>query len=1012
MATNIVNREIQLNLNFTWDSENININPSGWVLLESKINGQDCSSINTIILNFKEGSDTETTNWSIPNFFKNVFNYTVRTNPPEIGEGLYKFSLSYEPEKFKGVYSKYKELYSEDAYNSLEVGQDIKYKDGTEVPLFNDYTLKQLREKQFEYKPYFDNVYSDDKYSFKYTDNKATGSIELILNRDNITDQILVQLLNTSIIKNINNIFIPLKQQTINNKIYTCYSGLVWEYTIAPIMPYGVLEPLAVKGSIDLMEIGIYKQEINQFKYYNSGYQSTLSLGMTSYNSQGHTLDTIMLEFYDLYGKVCTYTLPKMISYNGTFQVTIPLDGSLHTGMEADPNYPNSFSETELATPLPEGVTRLANKDCNRYANKVIDTLNIGDTHLYAYHDLTQPEGLHPNYLYWVNIKWKEEESDTYQDSGYGYWYWTNNKFNEYYFNSEYDNYDDIPFDLTLQVSAGIEGTTPNINQTEQDTETEFLTIYTEENHSNPFKVRIYPDLENNYNTLACDSNDINSLIENISFGINSDLVEWNRDLAVLNVPDETKDGDSYVNWDIQYHSNNPVPVTNQNISYYPTFGITNEETSFLGKKLNCSDITNTSLNNVVFDLTEEIQRVFLHTKNFQNKTVTYHPVVTKQLLHKWVTSGMYTYESAKPTTYIFVRNSEEDITTLERELEATNWEYDHVGNQAHTGGGGASAAYFSPKNATLEFQNSWFIKNGGTKISISCLNLDENQIGIIHFGGVVGNNLYHWLERDLWRCNYSLPGSDWQYNPDGSPRNPPIKRENDDKGYFGASKIKQLYFYKYKSDYYFFDIDTVPSTLKHNLYCIDETNSFTGNVEHVLSEIKQNTGFIQNLQDLIIQIKGQNNPKIYIGHLNVNLWKNIPNCNREASCIKFNFNNIAQTVLNLRIKIPYPQKYIEDITYYKDPDSGEILTYTDKKVYYIENNSRIFLENATFDENGLKLFDFLDWDRHEWTQGVTTLKYVAETHVSRNRDVTRLRDYTNNMMAGTFTIPYKKYKE
>lgn len=1011
MATNIVNREIQLNLNFTWDSENININPSGWVLLESKINGQDCSNndINTITLNFKEGSDTETTTWSIPSFFKNVFNYTVRTDPSETGEGLYKFSLSYEPEKFKGVYSKYKELYSEDAYNNIEVGQDIKYKDGTEVPLFNDYTLKQLREKQFEYKPYFDNVYSDDKYSFKYTDNKATGSIELILNRDNITDQILVQLLNTSIIKNINNIFIPLKQQTINDKIYTCYSGLVWEYNIAPIMPYGVLEPLAVKGSIDLMEIGIYKQEINQFKYYNSGYQSTLSLGMTSYNSQGHTLDTIMLEFYDLYGKVCTYTLPKMISYNGTFQVTIPLDGSLHSGMEANPNYPNSFSETELAIPLPEGVTRLANKDCNRYINKVIDALNIGDTHLYAYHDLSQPEGLHPNYLYWVNIKWKEEESDTYQDSGYGYWYWTNNKFNEYYFNSDYNNYDDIPFDLTLQVSAGIEGTTPNINQTEQDTETEFLTIYTEENQNNPFKVKIYPDLENNYNTLACDSNDINSLIENISFGINSNLFEWNRDLAVLNVPDETKDGDSHVYWNIKYHSNNPVTVTDQNISYYPTFGITTEETSFLGKKLNCSDIANTSLNNVIFDLTEEIQRVFLHTKSFQNKTITYHPVITKPLLTKHVSSGMYTYEAAKPITYIFVRDNYEGIQILENDLLSVKWHYDQVSYQAKSGGGSSSAAYFSPKNTTQQFSYSWFIRNGGTKIPISCLGLDDNQIGVVTFDGVVGDSQTHHLYG--WDCDYTKTATNWEVDNDQTTRNPWIQRDNDEQGYNQANQTKILYFYKYKSDYYFFDYNSnFPSALKHVLYCIDETDSQTGKKEHVLSEIKQNTGFIQNLQDLIIQIKGQNNPKIYIGHLNVNLWKNIPNCNREASCIKFNFNNIAQTVLNLRIKIPYPQKYIEDITYYKDPDSGEILTYTDKKVYYKENDSRIFLENATFDENGLKLFDLLDWDRHEWTQGVTTLKYKVESHDRKNKK--RLRDYTNNMMAGTFTIPYKKYKE
>ena len=113
-------------------------------------------------------------------------------------------------------------------------------------------------------------------------------------------------------------------------------------------MPYGILDNLAVEGEIDLMQIGIYKQEINSFKYYNTEYQSTLNINMTSYNSVGHTLNTIKLTFYDLYGEVCTYTLPKMISYNGTFQVIVPLDGSLHEGMKANPDHPNKFSATEL----------------------------------------------------------------------------------------------------------------------------------------------------------------------------------------------------------------------------------------------------------------------------------------------------------------------------------------------------------------------------------------------------------------------------------------------------------------------------------------------------------------------------------------------------------------------------------------------------------------------------------------------------------------------------------------
>jgi len=184
---------------------------------------------------------------------------------------------------------------------------------------------------------------------------------------------------------------------------------------------------------------------------------------MTSYNSVGHTLNTIKLTFYDLYGEVCTYTLPKMISYNGTFQVIVPLDGSLHEGMQANPNHPNKFSATRLDLSETTGITFLPNKNVNIPLTNYIDDLgNLAGITQYAYHDQSEPEGLHPYYLYYVTVSWDEEEQPgNYITADEGYWYWTNNKFNTYYFDNNILNYNDIDFDLDLSVNAYIQGTAP-----------------------------------------------------------------------------------------------------------------------------------------------------------------------------------------------------------------------------------------------------------------------------------------------------------------------------------------------------------------------------------------------------------------------------------------------------------------------------------------------------------------------------------------------------------------------
>ena len=73
MATTL-KRQIQLNLSFLWESENININPIGWVLLDTKLNGEDIADRNTYTVKFTE-VNTENyieDSWTIPPFMKTI----------------------------------------------------------------------------------------------------------------------------------------------------------------------------------------------------------------------------------------------------------------------------------------------------------------------------------------------------------------------------------------------------------------------------------------------------------------------------------------------------------------------------------------------------------------------------------------------------------------------------------------------------------------------------------------------------------------------------------------------------------------------------------------------------------------------------------------------------------------------------------------------------------------------------------------------------------------------------
>lgn len=1054
MATTL-KRQIQLNLSFLWESENININPIGWVLLDTKLNGEDIAERNNYTIKFTEVNTENYIEdfWAIPPFMKTIQKvYEYSTDP------FYSFSLNYHPETFKGVYSQYLDKYALDVYNQFNVvilKEDNQGQDQI-VPLFpeNQNTIKNLLSKQFTYKSYFNQrtkKYSEQEYSFQYSDYKANEvdtllkikKLPYIEDPDNttsqLTDQLLVQLFKLPILKNTDPFEIPLK----NQDKYQCLSGLVWHYKIAPIMPYGILDNLAVEGEIDLMQIGIYKQEINSFKYYNTEYQSTLNINMTSYNSVGHTLNTIKLTFYDLYGEVCTYTLPKMISYNGTFQVIVPLDGSLHEGMKANPDHPNKFSATELDLSETTGITFLPNKNVKIPPTNYIDDLgNPTGIIQYAYHDQSEPEGLHPYYLYYVTVSWDEEEQPgNYITADEGYWYWTNNKFNTYYFDNNILNYNDIDFDLDLSVNAYIQGTAP---KTETQVINDKTTIYTENTENNPFTVTILPDLVNNYKTLFFNTSNVASFIDSISFGVNENIQEWNRDLAILNIDDTDKDEESYVNWNIYTEDFN---TNSEIINYYPSFGNYQDTVQFTGQKIDNSQLTNKSTSDLKLKLKEDLKRVFEYDSILEKQIKSVYLVDKKPWKEKHVCNACFIWNEKEPIkNIIWATDTEQEMLSLDRTIQSRlggDMYLDRIGEYQidAVNGSKTSAVYLNPRglNESSQFTTAWF-RIGGSSLNMSKFNLDNNQLGIFTFYSVIGNFMYHHLAGNFWWTTDNA--LNWERDPGG--RGNPLCyhrrtgerdggiswKHNSNLSTVNESARQNIRFYKYGNNYYLFSIDSEDINkykyLNSNaiLYGINRQKSSLEKV-NVIKQINQNTGFIQNLQDLIIQINQKAKPDIYIGLLNSKLWiKNIAsilNKSRDEldnKCVNFIYNGNAQTVQNLKIKLPYIERFISDQEYYKDPDDNKCYPITQSLVYYklFNDNTKYFIENADYDNDGLKLFDIIsNYDNWNWDNSINTMAYFVRNTLSSDHKKSEEAWYLfdspifGNSMAGTLSIPYKK---
>ena len=234
-------------------------------------------------------------------------------------------------------------------------------------------------------------------------------------------------------------------------------TNLVYNYEIAPAMPYGILQEYAVNGYIDFSKVGTGEIGINVWKYFVGENVATLTLGMDAYVEENMGISEVVLEFYDNQGMAGAYYINNKASYSGQFTETIPLNGVTNTyklkNVDSEGNIWYHCGEPAYEQ-YENVVTFVTDPETHKQEVKPVAWSSSQSTYL------DDCGTLYNNMLYLVKIVVKYcpvnalGEFDTTDTTNYRYfyrWMWTNAIFNEQYYHIQ--DFDDLDLALTLDVT-------------------------------------------------------------------------------------------------------------------------------------------------------------------------------------------------------------------------------------------------------------------------------------------------------------------------------------------------------------------------------------------------------------------------------------------------------------------------------------------------------------------------------------------------------------------------------
>ena len=357
-------------INFSWETEDPNINPAAIILTDAKWVGeqnqqgtvkfwQKNDKVIELVENgtdhyqsvsyIKEGTQTNTT----PFYPKDKYYEAVLDT---LSQGNYKDFIDNNSYNAKLI-SKLKDInidtqdgkvketgYSKDALIKLNIKKENDTSGYLMLPVEKQYyinALEKIKEKNGK------NI----EINF-YSKSSSTGKMFKIEPQE-IPDYIVNNYFHYPIYKRFLEFTIPTNQKIlIQNGEYIDkkpdITNMVYKYTVTPAMPYGLLDEYSITNYIDFSKIGSGSIELNTWKYFVGENALTLTLGLEAYIEDNMGISEIAIEFIDNQGVAAIYHITGKASYSGQFTEVIPLNGAASkSNLNSLNNYRNKWNYKE-----------------------------------------------------------------------------------------------------------------------------------------------------------------------------------------------------------------------------------------------------------------------------------------------------------------------------------------------------------------------------------------------------------------------------------------------------------------------------------------------------------------------------------------------------------------------------------------------------------------------------------------------------------------------------------------
>ena len=547
---NYTSKSYKVYYNISWDTDNPNVNPSELVITKSEWPNSEGNYIR-----YKESkNDTNPNNrYAIPenlNWNPGNYHYGVllsRTYKPESGVSYDNFLANYEYSKVIDTLINSTWGYDKKDPNSYPTTLVQVIEDGHPKEDANNCGIYYINANH-------KNAVGDYCYYTSSGDSKAVNAIS-------ITDDLVNNYFNKSVSKYFGEFNIPYKK----GDTYLDISNFVWNYSIAPAMPYGVLEDLTINGTIDFSKVGSGYINLSEWRYYNDSEISTLKWGLEAYPEQGKKISQVRLEFYDNQGLAASYLVPNKVSYSGSFTESIQLGPSgtnpnllatdisgntiRHLGQGPFQFEGNSSEADQFIELIKNNIyipTTISNGDATIHSSAVVNKNNIRN---YTYY-VNDAGCIYPNLLYLVNIYVDYQAHDNLGEPVgeadrrvYCRSYWTNTLMNRYYYQSQdFDNIIpqldfnlDSTFISTSSFSAPnpegnpkkyIKNNSANAEGLADPTEDQIVKatmgcVIQEVGSTGGANIKLYvnPQLDNSYGSFAFDKSQLQNINYTIGYG-------------------------------------------------------------------------------------------------------------------------------------------------------------------------------------------------------------------------------------------------------------------------------------------------------------------------------------------------------------------------------------------------------------------------------------------------------------------------------------------------------------